>query len=219
MDAGRDDGRIAGFLDEERRLTERLDGLAPVARAALAAAVADRLLPYYRRFHEQTGLGEPLVLQSALDGVWDLLERGSAFDIVTVGVTCMDQAFVAAEFGFDLAGTRTWEAWRVANGAATPLAENAVHAAWAVAGACHVAVHGGVRETLHCLRYGRDAALAAALSRRQGELDAQPVQAAQSDPLVEQERRRQLLDIELLERSTFTTQVLTDLRTPAPHRR
>ncbi|MEV0401960.1 DUF416 family protein [Actinoallomurus sp. NPDC050550] len=215
MDEGRDDGRIAGFLDEERRLTERLDGLAPAARAALAAAVAERLMPHYWRFHEQTGLGEPLVLQSALDGVWDLLECGSAFDIVTVGVACMDQAFVAAEFGFDLAGTRTWEAWRVANGAATPLAENAVHAAWGVTGACHVAVHGGIRETLHCLRYGRGAALAVA---RQGELDAQPVQAAERDPLVEQEKHRQLLDLELLERSTLTTQVLADLRTPASHR-
>jgi hypothetical protein len=219
VNEGRGGGRIAAFLEEERRLTERLDGLAPAARAALAAAVAHRLLPHYRRFHEQTRQGEPLVLQSALGGVWDLLERGSAFDIVTVGAACMDQAFVAADFGFALAGTRAWEAWRVVNGAATPLAENAVHAAWAVAGACHVAVHGGVTKTLHCLRYGRDAALAVALSRRQGELDAQSVQAAESDPLVEQEKRRQLLDLELLERSALTIPVLAELRSRAPANR
>ncbi|GAA4633118.1 hypothetical protein GCM10023196_069400 [Actinoallomurus vinaceus] len=208
-----DGGRIAGFVDEERRLTGLLDGLAPAARAALAAAVAARLLPHYWRFHEQTGLGEPLVLQGALGGVWDLLEQGSAIDIVTVGVACMDQAFVAAEFGFTLAGTRAWEAWRVVNGAATPLVENAVHAAWAVAGACHVAVHGGVTETLHCLRYGRGAALATAHSRRQG-AEVQSVRAAESDLLVEQEERRQLLDIEMLGRSALTAQVLAELRRP-----
>ncbi|GAB3958738.1 hypothetical protein GCM10029978_004290 [Actinoallomurus acanthiterrae] len=209
-----DGGRIAGFVDEERRLTGLLDGLVPAARAALAAAVADRLLPHYRRFHEQTGLGEPLVLQDALGSVWDLLEQGTAIDVVAVGVACMDQAFVAAEFGFALAGTRRWEAWRMVNGAATPLAENAVHAAWAVAGTCHVAVHGGVRETLQCLRYGRDAALATALSRRHRALEAQPTQAAASDPSVEQENRRQLLDLELLERSPLTAQVLAELRRP-----
>lgn len=193
MDGGRDD---------ERRLAGRLDGLTPVARAALAASVAGRLLPYYRRFHERTGRGDPAILRSVLGGVWDRLEHGSAIDIVTVGVACMDQAFVAADFGFALAGTRTWEAWRVVNGAATPLAENAVHAAWAVAGACHVAVHGRVRETLHCLRYGRDAALAEALSYRKG------------DPLVEEERRRQARDLEMLERSGLTPQVLAELRIP-----
>jgi hypothetical protein len=194
---------VDGGQDDERRLA----GLTPVARAALAASVAGRLLPYYRRFHEQTGRGDPAILRSALDGVWDRLEHGSAIDIVTVGVACMDQAFVAAEFGFALAGTRTWEAWRVMNGAATPLAENAVHAAWAVAGACHVAVHGRVGETLHCLRYGRDAALAEALSRRKGAL-------AESDPLVAEERRRQARDLEMLEHSGPMAQVLAELRTP-----
>ncbi|MFB9837508.1 hypothetical protein [Actinoallomurus acaciae] len=193
MDGGRDD---------ERRPAGLLGGLAPVARAALAASVAGRLLPYHLRFHEQTGRGDPAVLRSALGGVWDRLEHGSAIDVVAVGVACMDQAFVAADLGFALAGTRTWEAWRVVNGAATPLVENAVHAAWAVAGACHVAVHGRVGETLHCLRYGRDAALAEALSRRTGE------------PLVEEERRRQARDLEMLERSGPTAEVLAELRTP-----
>ncbi|GLY77438.1 DUF416 family protein [Actinoallomurus iriomotensis] len=191
-----------------RQVGDRLGGLSLAARAALAASVAGRLLPYFRRFHEETGQGDPAVLRSALDGVWDRLEHGAALDVVTVGVACMEQAFVAADFGFALAGTRAWEAWRVVNGAATPLAENAVHAAWAAAAACHVAVHGRVTETLHCLRYGRDAALAEALSRRKDAL-------AESDPLVEKENRRQLRDLDMLERSGPTARVLAELRTPA----
>ncbi|MBL1101094.1 DUF416 family protein [Streptomyces coffeae] len=212
MDEERDRGRIAGFLEEERRMTRRLDGLAPAGRAALAASVAHRLLPHFRVFHERTGCGDPLVLHGALDGVWDLLEHGTAFDIVTVGTACLDQAFVAVDFGHRLTGTSVGETWRVANGAATPLVENAVHAAWAVASACHVAVHSGVLETRHCLRYGRDAALASALHRRSA--TTHPAPDAHTDPLVERETRRQLRDLELLEHSGPTTHVLTTLRQP-----
>jgi hypothetical protein len=209
---GADGDRLARLLSEERRLAARIGGLAPAARAALAAAVAGRLLPHYLRFHEQTGQGEPAVLETALDGVWNLLRHGTPFDVVTVGVACLDQAQVAVDHGRALAGTVAFDAWKVVNGAATPRTENAVYAASAVARACHVAVHGQVREALHSLRDGRGSALALALSRQGGVTGAQSVRVAERDPLVRREVDRQLLDLGILEASGPTAAVLTKLR-------
>jgi uncharacterized protein YjaG (DUF416 family) len=54
----------------KRALRRRLDQLDPAGRAAFAAACAERLLPAYRRFHEQTGRGEPQALAVALATLW-----------------------------------------------------------------------------------------------------------------------------------------------------
>jgi hypothetical protein len=211
VDEGQDGDGTARFLDEERRLTGLLDGLSPAARTALAASVADRLLPHFRRFHERTGRGEPRVLESALDGVWDQLACGSAFDIVAVALACSEQGSVAAELTHVHAGTSPTSP-QDAYSTAALTAESALEAALAVAGACYVAVHGRVRETLHCLQNGR---VAAAVSARSGLPVAQrsrPV--AEGHPMVEQEKRLQLRDLELLERSGTTARVLAELRTP-----
>ena len=51
---------------EQSRLRARLAHLDSQARAEFALDCAERLLPYYRRFHTVTGRGEPQVLASAL---------------------------------------------------------------------------------------------------------------------------------------------------------
>lgn len=51
-------------------LVAELERLPVPLRVAFAAASAVRQMPAYRRFHEQTGEGDPAVLERALEDVW-----------------------------------------------------------------------------------------------------------------------------------------------------
>ncbi|MBC6463573.1 DUF416 family protein [Actinomadura sp. HBU206391] len=193
-DGESDAARLARWVSEPERLTTRLDGLDPSARAALAASVADRLLPNYLRFHEHTGRGEPSVLRRALDDVWNRLHHGSPIDIVPLGVDCLEQTPLGPDNLADFS---------------TVVTGNAVYAVWAVTGALHCAVHGRVLEVVHCLRYGRSIAMVIASARSDG---TEPGRAELQDPLVQREVRRQLLDLEALETVGPTTETLAWLR-------
>jgi Protein of unknown function (DUF416) len=194
---------LAEHQARQQRLQRFVGELTWAGRVALSASVAHRLLPHFSRFHERTGLGEPPVLHRALDEVWNWVRDGSTFDAGSMGAACMEQSLVAVDHGSSHAAEPGFEAWTVANGAPSPLAEQAVHAAVAVALTCVVAAHDDVRHTLDCLERGRLSALAASFARGR---------EAERAPLVEQEGRRQMLDLELLREHGPTTQILARLR-------
>lgn len=52
---------------EPNALTARIERLDPKDRAKFAVGCAERMLPYYQRFHDQTGQGDPDVLTDALN--------------------------------------------------------------------------------------------------------------------------------------------------------
>lgn len=64
----------------EVRLKEQLDDLATPARAALAAACAERLRPAYLAFVQKTGRGDPTAFESILHGLWSDLHGESMSD-------------------------------------------------------------------------------------------------------------------------------------------
>ncbi|MGW2628954.1 hypothetical protein ACWC2K_06470 [Streptomyces chattanoogensis] len=153
------------------------------ARTTLAALTAVRLLPYFLRFHTETGNGDPQVLGRALDDVWRKLEDGTP-----VTLPIMLAAFGQVQIAADSLG---------------PLAELAWYSAAAVTNACHVAVHGEVRETLHCLRYGREASLAA--SAASGRADGDPPRVCPRHAALREEVRRQARDLDDVARAASTT--------------
>jgi hypothetical protein len=66
--------KIVGMLRyDEAQLVRDLSAETKAARAAFAAASAERLQPLYTWFHEVSGQGDPAVLRAALDAVWDLV--------------------------------------------------------------------------------------------------------------------------------------------------
>lgn len=173
-DGGHDgDGYARWLWEEERRLTARLTELSADARTTLSALTAVRLLPHFHRFHAETGLGDPDVLAHALDAVWNRLDYGTPVTFPTYQA-CIDQLSVVAD-------------------SSGPLAEIAWYSAAAVTNACHVSINGEVREALHCLRYGRGAALL--VSRYAA---AAPASPRRHEALLQEEIRRQMIDLEAL---------------------
>ncbi|AJT61836.3 DUF416 family protein [Streptomyces chattanoogensis] len=171
------------YRDEERHLTARLTELPVHARTTLAALTAVRLLPYFLRFHAETGKGDPHVLGRALDDVWRKLEDGTPVTLPTM-LAAFDQIQIAADSPGPLAGL----AW---------------YSAAAVTNACHVAVHGEVRETLHCLRYGREASLAAPVASGRAEPDSPRV--CWRHAALREEVRRQVRDLDDVARAASRT--------------
>lgn len=55
---------------DEARLTEALTALPSTARAMFAATCAERMLPVYRWFKRRTDYGDPAALELALEEVW-----------------------------------------------------------------------------------------------------------------------------------------------------
>jgi uncharacterized protein YjaG (DUF416 family) len=62
----------------QQALRDRLDRLDPRRRAEFALGCAERLFPYYERFHDQTGQGDPSVGAGALSLARAQLESGEA---------------------------------------------------------------------------------------------------------------------------------------------
>jgi hypothetical protein len=58
---------------DDEQLLQALTAEPRAARAAFAAASAERLQPLYVWFHEVSGQGDPGTLRAALDAVWDLV--------------------------------------------------------------------------------------------------------------------------------------------------
>lgn len=55
-------------------LEKELEGLSPLHRIAFAASCCQRLLPNYNAFSHQENWGNPSVLRTALDEVWQILQ-------------------------------------------------------------------------------------------------------------------------------------------------
>lgn len=67
---------------DEHEMAVELAALSEADRAIFAALCAERLMPIYRRFHEEAHQGSPEELQSALDTVWlFILGSASASDL------------------------------------------------------------------------------------------------------------------------------------------
>lgn len=64
---------ITPIAYNDAALRQQLEGLDPTWRAAFAAACAERLLPTYRSFHQETGQGDPVALAQALNVLWTSL--------------------------------------------------------------------------------------------------------------------------------------------------
>ncbi|MEV0375206.1 DUF416 family protein [Streptomyces sp. NPDC050636] len=165
------DGYASWYREEERHLTARLTHLSTDARTTLAALTAVRLLPRFHRFHAETGKGDPDVLAKALDDVWNRLEEGTPVAFPTYQA-CFDQLSLVGD-------------------SSGPLAEIAWYSAAAVTNACHVSVNGGIREALHCLRYGRESALLVS-----GYSASAPTCPRRHDALLQEEIRRQMIDLD-----------------------
>jgi uncharacterized protein YjaG (DUF416 family) len=54
----------------ERELAESIEGLPEPARAAFAAACAERLLPAYHKFSARSNRGDPRILEQILTRLW-----------------------------------------------------------------------------------------------------------------------------------------------------
>lgn len=63
---------------DQNTLRARIARLSPKARAEFALACAERLLPQYRRYREQTGQGAPDLLADALAAARDRLTKEDA---------------------------------------------------------------------------------------------------------------------------------------------
>jgi uncharacterized protein len=70
------------FYDFET-LEKELEGLSTLHRIAFAAACCERLLPNYNAFAREENWGDPFVLRTALDEVWQILQ-GKPVDVATI---------------------------------------------------------------------------------------------------------------------------------------
>jgi len=139
------DGRsVEQVIEEQGDLEARLAALSADARAAHAAAAAERLLPHFERFHERTGAGSPAILRSALTHVRTRLSGGREVTLRTM-LDSFGQIQVVADHIGERTGRTLDEDTRIAR--------LAWYAAAAVTNACHVCVHGRVHETRLCLEY------------------------------------------------------------------
>lgn len=55
-------------------LERELEELLPLHRIAFAASICERLLPNYNAFSREEGWGDPTVLRTALDEIWQILQ-------------------------------------------------------------------------------------------------------------------------------------------------
>ncbi|MFB2919332.1 MULTISPECIES: DUF416 family protein [Aerosakkonema] len=61
-------------FDDLEALEKELEGLPPLHRVAFAASICERLLPNYDVFYREEAWGDPSILRTALDEVWQILQ-------------------------------------------------------------------------------------------------------------------------------------------------
>lgn len=157
-----------------------LPRLPPVARAAFAAACAERLLAAYRWFHERTGQGDPDALEDALEALWTDLIGGRSTDLEL-------QQRVAE--GLVPSEDDSW----------MPESAFAQHAAAAVAYAIGSRLRDDAEQAAWAARQVYDALDLWIITRDDLDLNVAGVEERiASDPLVQKELARQRRDIEQL---------------------
>lgn len=78
---------------DEQLVDQTLRGLEPWRAVAFMALLCERMALNYRRFHDETGFGNPAVLCSALEAIWEWIESGTRPEgLAELREACEEQA-------------------------------------------------------------------------------------------------------------------------------
>jgi hypothetical protein len=179
---------------DETMLVSRLESVSVEGRAVFAGSCAERLLPAYRRFYMRTGIGDPEILDGAIDALWRSVEFGN---VISLG----DYA--------DLAGSLVPDE-------STEWAQEtafAQHAAGAVAYALDCRRSGASQDAAWAARQCYESALLFVVDRDNVDLnDKVAMSQAYGDAAVQDELARQDADIAAVEGALRISDVARRLR-------